>query len=28
LGNLGLSSDEEDAVVTFLKALSDGYVLP
>ncbi len=26
LGNLGLTSEEEDAIVEFLKALSDGYV--
>lgn len=26
LGNLGLSSDEEDAIVEFLETLSDGYV--
>jgi cytochrome c peroxidase len=26
LGNLGLSPDEEDAIVEFLKTLSDGYV--
>jgi cytochrome c peroxidase len=28
LGNLGLTADEEAAVVAFLKTLSDGYVLP
>lgn len=28
LGNLGLTSAEEDAIVAFLKTLSDGYVLP
>ena len=26
LGNLGLSPEEEDAIVAFLKALSDGYI--
>ena len=26
LGNLGLTSDEEAAIVAFLKTLSDGYV--
>jgi len=25
LGNLGLTDDEEDAIVAFLKTLSDGY---
>jgi cytochrome c peroxidase len=28
LGNLGLTQEEEDAIVAFLKTLSDGYVLP
>jgi cytochrome c peroxidase len=28
LGNLGLSAEEEAAIVAFLKTLSDGYVLP
>lgn len=28
LGNLGLTADEEAAIVAFLKTLSDGYVLP
>ena len=28
LGNLGLTEAEEDAIVAFLKTLSDGYVLP
>jgi cytochrome c peroxidase len=28
LGNLGLTLEEEAAVVAFLKTLSDGYVLP
>jgi cytochrome c peroxidase len=28
LGNLGLTADEEAAVVAFLRTLSDGYVLP
>lgn len=28
LGNLGLTDAEEDAIVAFLKTLSDGYVLP
>ncbi|MDP2207645.1 MAG: cytochrome c peroxidase [Bacteroidota bacterium] len=28
LGNLGLSSENEDAIVAFLKTLSDGYMLP
>lgn len=27
LGNLGLTPDEEDAIVAFLKALSDGYMM-
>jgi len=27
LGNLGLSSEQEDAIVAFLKTLSDGYVM-
>ena len=26
LGNLGLTDEEEDAIVAFLKALSDGYM--
>jgi len=26
LGNLGLTDAEEDAIVAFLKTLSDGYV--
>lgn len=26
LGNLGLSSKQEDQIVAFLKTLSDGYV--
>ena len=28
LGNLGLTNAEEDAIVAFMKTLSDGYVLP
>ena len=28
LGNLGLSAEEEAAIVAFMKTLSDGYVLP
>jgi cytochrome c peroxidase len=28
MGNLGLSNDEENAIVTFLKTLTDGYVKP
>jgi cytochrome c peroxidase len=28
LGNLGLTSEEEDAIVAFLKTLSDGYNIP
>jgi cytochrome c peroxidase len=28
LGNLGLSADEEAAIVAFMKTLTDGYVLP
>ena len=28
LGDLGLTQEEEDAIVAFLKTLSDGYVLP
>jgi len=28
LGNLGLTADEEAAIVAFLKTLSDGYLLP
>jgi cytochrome c peroxidase len=28
LGDLGLTPDEEAAIVAFLKALSDGYVIP
>ena len=27
LGNLGLSDEEEDAIVAFMETLSDGYVL-
>jgi cytochrome c peroxidase len=27
LGNLGLTEDEENAIVTFLKTLSDGYTM-
>lgn len=27
LGNLGVSSEEEDDIVNFLKTLSDGYTL-
>ena len=26
MGNLGLTSDEEDAIVAFLRTLSDGYI--
>jgi len=28
LGNLKLSDEQEDAIVAFLKTLSDGYALP
>ena len=28
LGDLGLTDEEEDAIVAFMKTLSDGYVLP
>ena len=28
LGNLGLTDDEENAIVAFMKTLSDGYKLP
>jgi cytochrome c peroxidase len=28
LGNLKLSDEQEDAIVAFLKTLSDGYVRP
>ncbi|MBN2175140.1 MAG: T9SS type A sorting domain-containing protein [Bacteroidales bacterium] len=28
LGNLGLSDEEEDAIVAFMMTLSDGYILP
>jgi len=28
LGNLGLSPEEETAIVAFLKTLSDGFKLP
>jgi hypothetical protein len=28
LGNLGLTSAEEDAIVAFMQTLSDGYMLP
>jgi cytochrome c peroxidase len=28
LGNLGLSNDDEDAIVAFLKTLTDGYSIP
>jgi cytochrome c peroxidase len=28
LGNLKLTSEQEDAIVAFLKTLSDGYVVP
>lgn len=28
LGDLGLTPEEEAAIVAFLKTLSDGYVLP
>jgi cytochrome c peroxidase len=28
LGDLGLTPEEEDALVAFLKTLSDGYVPP
>jgi cytochrome c peroxidase len=28
LGNLGLSSKEEDLIVAFLKTLTDGYTPP
>jgi hypothetical protein len=28
LGNLGLTEDEEDAIVAFMKTLSDGYKIP
>ena len=27
LGNLGLTDEEEDAIVAFMETLSDGYVL-
>lgn len=28
LGNLGLSKEEEELIVLFMKTLSDGYILP
>jgi hypothetical protein len=28
LGNLGLTADEEAAIVAFMRTLSDGYVPP
>jgi hypothetical protein len=28
LGNLGLSDEEENAIVAFMKTLSDGYTNP
>ena len=28
LGDLGLTDEEEDAIVAFLKTLSDGYEVP
>ena len=28
LGNLGLTAEEEAAIIAFMKTLSDGYVLP
>jgi hypothetical protein len=27
MGNLGLSNKEEEAIVSFMKTLSDGYIL-